>query len=186
MTTIEKRSGKLSRRALLVSATALAVQAAFGKSVQAANAPPDKFDFLSKNGNSNCTKQFLDSIATMPPGSRIQGSCCSPMERTRYVKQIEGLKKFQAIAGIPPDPYDIDAPLAAKLLPYYDLKLTPGEQKSYDYAMANSAEQGPCCCRCWHWKVYGGLGKLLIREHGFDGKQVTEVWDLSDGCGGAG
>ena len=178
-------SGKPSRRTILVSATVLVAQAAFGKLAQAANAPPDKFDFLSKNGNSSCTKQFLDSIATMPSGSRIQGSCCSPMERARYVKQVEGMKKYLAIADIPPDPYDIDAALAAKLLPYYDLALTPGEQKSYDYAMANSAEKGPCCCRCWHWKVYGGLGKLLIREHGFDGKQVTEVWNFSDGCGGA-
>ena len=51
--------------------------------------------------------------------------------------------------------------------------------------MANSDEKGPCCCRCWRWKVYGGLAKLLVREHGFDGKQVTEVWDMSNGCGGA-
>jgi hypothetical protein len=25
---------------------------------------------------------------------------------------------------------------------------------------------------------------LLIREHGFTGEQVTQVWNLSDGCGG--
>jgi hypothetical protein len=107
------------------------------------------------------------------------------MERNRYLKQIEQLTKYRAIADIPPNPYDMDAGLASKLLTYYDLALTPGEQKAYDYAMANSDEKGPCCCRCWRWKVYGGLAKLLVREHGFDGKQITEVWDMSNGCGGA-
>jgi hypothetical protein len=121
----------------------------------------------------------------MPPGARLQGSCCSPMERARYEKQITGLTKYRETADIPPDPYDIDARLARKLLSYYDLALKPAEQKTYDYAMANSAEQGPCCCRCWRWKVYGGLAMLVIREHGFDGPQVTEVWNLSDACGGS-
>jgi len=29
--------------------------------------------------------------------------------------------------------------------------------------MQNSDMQGPCSGKCWRWKVYGGLGKLLIR-----------------------
>lgn len=66
---------------------------------------------------------------------------------------------------------------------YYDMELTPEEQQAYDYAMQNSNEKGPCCCKCWRWYVYGGLGKYLIRNHGFSGEQVTEVWNLSDGCG---
>ena len=107
------------------------------------------------------------------------------MELTRYIKQIEGLTKYQANPDIPPNPYDIEAGLAAKLLANYDLALPAEEQKTYDYAVANSDEKGPCCCRCWRWKAYGGLAKLLIREHRFDGKQVTEVWDISNGCGGA-
>ncbi|MER9234294.1 hypothetical protein NKI56_19720 [Mesorhizobium sp. M0622] len=50
--------------------------------------------------------------------------------------------------------------------------------------MAISEEKGPCCCQCWRWKVYGGLAKVLIREHGFTGRQAVDVWGLSDGCGG--
>ena len=51
--------------------------------------------------------------------------------------------------------------------------------------MAHSEEKGPCCCQCWWWKVYGGLAKYFIHNRDFTGPQVTEVWDLSDGCGGA-
>jgi hypothetical protein len=104
----------------------------------------------------------------------------------RYEEQVTGLKKFKDIPEIPSDPYDIEVGLAKKLLSYYDLKLSEAEQKSYDYAMQNSNEKGPCCCKCWRWYVYGGLGKLLIREKGFNGQQLTEVWNLSDGCGGEG
>ena len=109
----------------------------------------------------------------------------------RYSEQVEGLVKFKSVAGqnidkIPDDPYDIEAGLAKELMSYYDLELTPEERKAYDYAMQNSHEKGPCCCKCWRWYVYGGLGKLLIQKYNFTGEQVTEVWNLSDGCGGAG
>ena len=67
---------------------------------------------------------------------------------------------------------------------YNSIQLTAEEQKAYDYAMANSDEKGPCCCKCWRWNVYGGLGKYLIKNYKFTGQQVTEVWNLSDGCGG--
>jgi len=183
-------AGKLSmhpsRRTAMAMLVAFFAEIPASRIVRATTTAQDKFDVLSKNGNSSCGGDFLDSIAHMPTTTRLQGSCCSPMERARYTGQIVGLKKYADIAEIPPDPYDLEAPLAQKLLPYYDVALTPAEQKAYDYAMANSAEKGPCCCRCWRWKVYGGLGKLLIREHGFDGPKVTDVWNLSDGCGGAG
>ena len=125
-----------------------------------------QFDYLSKNSNSSCSGSFKDSS-----------------------EQVEGLKKFksvadQNIAEIPDDPYDIEAGLAKKLMSYYDMELMSEEQKAYDYAMQNSSEKGPCCCKCWRWYVYGGLGKYLIRNHGFTGEQVTQVWNLSDGCGG--
>ena len=150
-----------------------------------------KFEYLSSNGNSSCSGNFKDSIVAMPDDIRLQGSCCSAMNLHRYTEQVEGLKKFkeetgQNISEIPNDPYDIEAKLAKKLLPYYDLELTEEEQKAYDYAMENSDEKGPCCCKCWRWFVYGGLGKYLIREKGFTGEQITEVWNLSDGCGGEG
>ena len=145
-----------------------------------------KFEELSQSGNSSCSGEFYDSIDTMPDSARLQGSCCSPMNMHRYSEQVEGLKKYKDIPEIPSDPYDIDASLAEKLKGYYDLELTAEEQQAYDYAMANSHEKGPCCCKCWRWYVYGGLAKFLIQNHGFTGEQITEVWNLSDGCGGEG
>lgn len=143
------------------------------------------FDYLSKNGNSSCSGAFRDSISSMPDNARLQGSCCSPMSLHRYSEQVDGLKKYKDISEIPANPYDIEAGLAKKLMAYYDnLTLSPDEQKAYDYAMQNSDEKGPCCCKCWRWNVYGGLGKYLIKNYGFTGEQITEVWNLSDGCGG--
>jgi hypothetical protein len=171
----------------------LAATVAFGVSTAAillaTGEPPapeiaEKFRDLSQNGNSNCSLEFMNSIASMPAMARLKGSCCSPMALHRYSEQIEGLKRYRDIADIPPDPYDIDAARAQKLLASYDLPLSPAEQQAYDYAMQNSDEKGPCCCQCWRWNVYGGLAKLLIREHGFTGEQVTAVWNLSNGCGG--
>ena len=80
--------------------------------------------------------------------------------------------------------YDIAAGTAQKAMSYYDLTLSPDEEKTYQYAIQNSDEKGPCCCQCWRWRVYGGLGKFLIREHRFTGEQLVKVWNLSDGCGG--
>ncbi|MBI2007212.1 MAG: hypothetical protein HYS83_00685, partial [Candidatus Blackburnbacteria bacterium] len=109
-----------------------------------------KFDYLSKNGNSSCSGAFRDSIASMPDNAHLQGSCCSPMSMHRYSEQVEGLKKYQQILEIPPDPYDIEAKLAKKLMADYDnIQLTAEEQKAYDFAMQNSDEKGPCCCKCW-------------------------------------
>lgn len=145
-----------------------------------------QFEYLSKNGNSSCSSAFKDSIVTMPDNAHLRGSCCSPMSLHRYSEQIEGLKRYQSISVIPPDPYDVEAGLAKKLIAYYDNKLTAKEQKAYDFAMQNSEEKGPCCCKCWRWFVYGGLGKHLIQKYNFTGEQITEIWNLSDGCGGEG
>lgn len=145
-----------------------------------------KFDYLSQNGNSSCSASFKESIPSLPAGERLRGSCCSPMNLHRYTEQVKDLQKYSHIPEIPPDPYDIEAGLAQNLLSYYEVELIPDEQKAYDYAMANSHEKGPCCCKCWRWYVYGGLGKLLIKNYGFNGEQLTEVWNLSDGCGGVG
>jgi hypothetical protein len=143
-----------------------------------------KFEELSQNGNSSCSASFASSIDSMSDSARLQGSCCSPMSMHRYGEQVEGLKKYGEIKEIPADPYDIEARLAKKLKGYYNVELTPEEQQIYDYAMQNSHEKGPCCCKCWRWYVYGGLAKLLIQEHGFTGEQIVDVWNLSDGCGG--
>ena len=148
-----------------------------------------KFTDLSQSGNSSCSATFKESILAMSDDARLKGSCCSPMSIHRYTEQVEGLQIFksipsQNIAEIPDDPYDIKTGLAKRLISYYDIELTPEEQQAYDYAMLNSSEKGPCCCKCWRWYVYGGLAKFLIQNHDFSGEQITEMWNLSDGCGG--
>lgn len=179
-----------SRRGAGLAAAAIFVIGAAATTVYLAASEPvppeiaERFDTLSQSGNSSCDAPFKESIATMPPDARLQGSCCSPMSLHRYSEQIAGLERFKAIDVIPPDPYDVEVGLAQRLLASYDLKLTPAEQQAFDYAMSHSEEKGPCCCKCWRWHVFGGLGKLLIHEHGFTGQQLTQVWDLSNGCGG--
>lgn len=143
-----------------------------------------KFDYLSTHGNSSCSSSFQQSIPNMQDNARLQGSCCSPMSYHRYSEQAEGLKKYNNIQEIPPDPYNIKVGLAKKLMSHYDDQLTSDQQKAYDYAMQHSDEKGPCCCRCWRWYVYGGLAKVLIQKYNFTREQVTDVWNLSDGCGG--
>lgn len=149
-----------------------------------------EFERLSKSGNSSCMGSFSDSIDEMSNSEHLQGSCCSPMDMHRYEEQVNGLKHFKSISGqniieIPDDPYNVDVDLAKRLKGYYNLELTPEAQVAYDYAVEHSMEKGPCCCKCWRWYVYGGLAKYLIIEHGFTGEQITQVWNLSDGCGGA-
>ena len=144
-----------------------------------------RFEFLSQHGNVECSTKFEASIATMAPDAKLQGSCCAPMDEARYRQQIDGLKKYSEIVEVPPDPYDISAPLAHKLMGYYDLALSKEEQAAYDYAMEHSDMQGPCCCKCWRWKVYGGLGKYLISTRHYAGQQLVDLWNIGQGCGGA-
>ncbi len=176
-------NGKFVFIVALATASLLAVA---GAGVAAESTLKERFDFLSSNGNSNCSAKFLDSIQTMAANNRLQGSCCSPMDFDRYGEQIEGLRKYSDFGEIPGDPYDIAAGQAQTLLAANAIELSADEQRAYDHAMEHSEERGPCCCRCWRWQVYGGLAKLLIREHRFTGEQVTEVWNLSSGCGGHG
>ena len=145
-----------------------------------------KFEVLASSGNSSCSANFTDSINSMRVGDRLQGSCCSSMSWHRYKEQVNGLRKYKKIKEIPTDPYDIDARLAKEMKSHYNDKLNAGQQKAYDFAMQNSDEKGPCCCKCWRWYVYGGLAKYLIQNYDFTGEQITEVWNLSDGCGGEG
>ena len=75
-----------------------------------------RFEVLSQNTNVDCSAKFEASIATMSPDARLQGSCCVPMDQARYRQQINGLRKYSEIAEVPPDRYDISAPLAHKAI----------------------------------------------------------------------
>ncbi len=147
--------------------------------------PELKFIKLSTEGNAVCFGP--DSIYEFNDEDRIRGSCCGPMNLHRYKEQIESLKKFSNIPQIPKDPYDIEIKIAKELLSYQqNIKLTQDQQKIYNEAMKKSEEGGPCCCQCWRWYVYEGLAKFLIMNNNFNADQISELWDLSDGCGGEG
>lgn len=144
-----------------------------------------EFSNLSQNGNSNCSRAFRESIASMPDDSMLRGSCCGPMNMHVYSEQRRGLAdNYSTFAEIPLDPYNIPASIAKRMMSHVGDVLTPEQQGAYDYAMSNSSNNGPCCCQCWRWQFYGGLAKYLVETYGFNGEQVTDVWDYSDGCGG--
>lgn len=177
-----------------VAAVAVAAVYALGLSPPPPSAPPEamsasphvlKFASLSGARTNFCAGP--DFMASRADGDRLQGSCCSPMDFHRYVEQVEGLKRYAAIPQIPPDPYDIPVTLAKELLGYQKtIRLTPGQQATYDEAVKMSHEKGPCCCKCWRWYAFEGQAKYLIARLGYTAKQVAEVWDLEDGCGGRG
>jgi hypothetical protein len=52
------------------------------------------------------------------------------LDEARYRQQIEG--DYADIAEVPPDPYDIAAPLAHRLMGYYNLALNSQERAAYD------------------------------------------------------
>lgn len=144
-----------------------------------------RFNYLAKNGNTNCSKTFTESISSMPDDTHLQGSCCSPMNLQHYIEQVNGLKKYKDIPEIPSDPYDIPANLAKELLTYNQtIKPTAEEQKILDQGAMGSDEKGFCCCKCWRWDVHEGMSKFLVRNYHFTSKQISELLDLQDGCGG--
>jgi hypothetical protein len=178
------RSWVLATISALLICAPFAVTSASAQETTEDAALKSRFQSLSQHGNVECSTKFEESIATMPSDAKLQGSCCAPMGEARYRQQIEGLRRYADITEVPPDPYDISAPLAHKLIGDYDLALNKDEQSAYDYAMEHSDMEGPCCCKCWRWKVYGGLGKLLIRVHHYTGQQLTDLWNVGQGCGG--
>jgi hypothetical protein len=180
----QSQSWVLATIAALLICGPLAVASVNAEETSDDAALKSRFEFLSQHGNVECSVQFEKLIGTMGPEGRLQGSCCAPMDESRYRQQLDGMKKYSDIAEVPPDPYDIRAQLAHRLMGYYTLALNKDEQAAYDYAMRHSDMQGPCCCKCWRWKVYGGLGKYLIRTRNYTGQQLTDLWNVGQGCGG--
>src|SRR5919106_3134782 len=112
----------MTSRFRLSIATALLLTAASFSALAETPDPEivERFELLSQNGNSSCSRSFRDSIADMPADARLQGSCCSEMDLHRYSEQVAGLKQYSHIADVPPDPYDVAAPLAHKLIVAYE------------------------------------------------------------------
>ena len=146
----------------------------------------EQFDFLSQQTSSSCGLQPT-SVDDYSDDQRIQGACCSAMNFHRYQEQVEGLKRFADIPQIPEDPYDVPVSLAKELFDYQKvIQLTKVQQDVYELAVEISHEGGPCCCKCWRWYAFEGLAKFLISEYNWGAEQISEVWDLLDGCGGSG
>lgn len=162
-------------------------------SIKEVSALEEQFNMLSNQKTNLCAgPNFIDSKSDK---DRIQGACCSAMDLHRYKEQVEGLKELREkysnlgddLRLIVEDPYDIPVSLARELLEYQKtITLTPEQQEIYNQAMKLSHEGGPCCCKCWRWYAFEGQAKKLIVDHNFSSEQIAELWDIQDGCGGAG
>jgi hypothetical protein len=142
-----------------------------------------RFAILS-HAHSNRCGMPASALAAMPPGARLQGACCFPMDRGSYVHQVRGLERYADVRVIPKDPYDIAVGLARRLIGYQSIKLTPDQQRTYDRAKPLSETNGPCCCPCWRWTAFEGQAKYLITRRRYSAKEIAEVWSLEEGCGG--
>ena len=150
-----------------------------------------RFTVLSKASTDYCSNignrpAISADMAHMAPESYLQGSCCSPMDRTQYEQQIKALKAYAHISQIPTDPYNVPVSLAKTLLQYdQSIHLTPAQQATYNQAASMTNDNGWCCCQCWAWYVHAGLAKYLIATQHFSATQVAAVINEEDCCGGA-
>jgi hypothetical protein len=142
----------------------------------------DRFAFLSRQHTNACSLRPAD-LAKMA-ATRLQGSCCMPIDLDHYARQIAGLRAYAALREVPRDPYDVPVALARRLTSYRKIRLTPGRQHVYRRAISLSREHGPCCCRCWRWYAFEGEAHELIARRNWDARPVAALWDLEDGCGG--
>src|SRR6266702_1092535 len=74
-----------------------------------------KFTILARQQSNRCSLRPAE-LMSYPPGRRLQGSCCSPMNRSRYQHQLAALRRYAAIPQSPPDAYDIPVGRALQLL----------------------------------------------------------------------
>lgn len=133
-------------------------------------------------GNKPAIEDYINSL---PSGSRLQGSCCTPMDFNRYVSQVSDLKKYILVSQIPPNPYDISKASAQQMLGYYDnIQLSPAQQSIYSQAQSMTNDKGWCCCQCWAWYTHAGLAKYLITHDNYSAQQIVAVINLEDCCGG--
>ncbi|MHB8643477.1 MAG: hypothetical protein ACYDA3_11410 [Gaiellaceae bacterium] len=146
--------------------------------------PAARFAVLS-NAHSNRCGMPASAISAMSPTQRLQGACCFPMDYRSYVAQLRALERYAAVGVIPRDPYDIQVGLAARLIAYQSIKLTPAQRATYNHAVPMAKTHGPCCCPCWRWTAFGGQAKYLITRRHYSAKQIADVWSSEEGCGGA-
>ena len=186
------RGGRFAISLLLAGALLLA--GVIGIDARSSNQPmspapvrpgtPARFIYLAGQGSNRCDLDWR-SIGSMSSDRRLQGSCCAAMDETRYRRQVAALRRYRAVALIPLDPYDISVALAKRLLRLRArVKLSPAGQSTYHQALADSPEHGPCCCHCWRWEAFSGLGRYLVHERHWPAPRLASVIGDLDGCGG--
>jgi hypothetical protein len=159
------------------------------RAIAATTAPMDggsvaKCNLLARQTSNRCGLQPAVLLG-MSSDSRLQGSCCYPMNLAAYQSQVRGLRRYASISQIPRDPYDIPVSLAKRLLRYdRSVTLTGAQSRTLRRAVQMSREHRLCCCGCWRWYVTRGLSKYLIADRGWRAPRVAPVIGLFDGCGG--
>ncbi len=134
-------------------------------------------------GNKSAMERYMNSL---PDGSMFQGSCCSPMNLSKYTSQVNGLKQYHDISEIPKDPYSVSVVSTKQMVGFYNnIDLTATQKGAYDTAASRTDDSGWCCCQCWAWYAHAGLAKFLITRKNFTATQVAAVTSLEDCCGGA-
>jgi len=143
-----------------------------------------QFRYLSAQRSNSCDLT-PETVRSYPDSTHLQGSCCNAMDMGTYQTQVDRLRAYREVDAIPSDPYDVPVSLAKRLLAYDgSIQLNPGQQATYDSAMAMTDDKAPCCCKCWRWYAFRGLAKYLIAQKQFGAPEVARVIDLVDGCGG--
>lgn len=148
-----------------------------------ASAVDRQFAALSRADSNRCDLGAPE-LRRMDEGLRLQGSCCFPMNRARYEQQRRELQRFRKDRVVPRDPYDISVVMAKRLLAYRDIALDKSERAAYQRATELSELGGPCCCPCWRWQAFKGQAHFLLDRRGWSARQVAELWDVEEGCGG--
>lgn len=118
-------------------------------------------------------------------GPNLGGQCCGALKNvSKYEAHLAAMKEYTFNPDSPPDHFNVSISLVKKLIQYdKDAVLTPEQQAVYNEALTIS-EEGPCCCKCWHWYVNSALAKEFIVNYNFTAKQVADYWEESDICGG--
>lgn len=123
-------------------------------------------------------------LRRMPDDMRLQGSCCSPMNRERYGAQRRELRPYDRRL-VPDDPYDVSVAMAKRLLGYRDIALDGRQRSAYRRATKISELGGPCCCPCWRWDAFEGQARFLLARREFSAAEIAELWEAEEGCGGS-
>lgn len=116
-------------------------------------------------------------------GIFLGGQCCGAMKDTKaYHEELKKLQAYKNIPDIPLNPYKTPIELAKKWIDYDKAtNLNSKQQEVFNQALTISKE-GPCCCKCWHYYVNEGIAKKLIKDNGFNAKQIADYWDVSSIC----